>query len=1188
MAITGPGACPVILYANFTVTGRSILILSCAGKVQGYIAHHPVPLRGVPRTVTSSEIPKARQLLRHSQIHDHFFMLSVSPKLYGGLPPMEEGAREEMRKFLDDHPILKSFCEQYIATTAGALVGVALGPGAGISTTLFLGGLIRADNKVSASSKIAGLQAQITKLETDAKAGTITVKEMYDQVQNLTTNSLKTKGDHEAAVQELFDVIQEVKTDLADKKKPVDPVTHDRLSALVDVVDLVSGAIPNKKIAHQVRMAGHASLAFGKAFQMVKELGPIASIGISGLAGPVGLALTGISCIYSLFSSSGDPDGLDAVKDEIQRLSGQIATLESNLGYTLEQLQKNLTDFRIETAIQFRKLSTDITQLRTLSENYYQALNTKVDRLANNLSRGFMAIATMDLNQLIFHAKTRLSENNLTAKKRDDLLIDFAYWATVQAQNAIFTGMININTRQPNRYDDQDIVDILESHTEMELVGYLGYYPQAGGKGLALANPYVWARAVEEYIQLTLNTSALNSSPGVNREQTVRNLYLVGQILQNYIRSLQKNQELFKNLFIRYRQSLQTLQTLSFTEIEGLLSKNTADPRLIALDASFLLIEAFAKLAFHGSCQQDLIFSSLLWGQGKAPMRLMKTQDLRSFMRAIDGSDLKMRMMEIFFEGLLQTSLYAEQVFQQKIANANDTHPIITEMCQRLWLFGNRFYPTVTEFALGTYPIHSTPHFTDVLTLSVTLSYAVRSHHVPAVKALMSTPQVNAKDNLGMTPLHHACLTNQLLIVQYLVNNGADVQARDYRGLTPMHYAIGSSAQPIASFLMGQGASCFSLNEDGIRPSTIPTTSSLIQTLSGTFSKANYTTWISSHPSWGWADAPLHNFDETILLSSFNFLNLNLQSRKTNLSAATKRVKASCPERNLFAYYNSPADLILVNGAVYPPSATTYSLGSPVTSSLHVCITEDFLVGIVDLKTLRCWKLTDGIVTTYTLPKDCVNAKALDKNRVILQFADKSWQVYNIVTGQPSGTFISGVSDLHAHMGYLGIYQRLITAIQNGVPPNPKATELQVWDSETGALITTLKKHSAPIAALLTGTNIFVSVDQTGHTCVWDARGDLITEQTLAIAKPGPVPISYNRIRLLNDEAILYLENMNLCAWDLLNNNQTAVFSAPPKKFLAFDFHRNYLSLIADPKEMNIFQFNNPIQGRVYAPHTFL
>ncbi len=65
---------------------------------------------------------------------------------------------------------------------------------------------------------------------------------------------------------------------------------------------------------------------------------------------------------------------------------------------------------------------------------------------------------------------------------------------------------------------------------------------------------------------------------------------------------------------------------------------------------------------------------------------------------------------------------------------------------------------------------------------------------------------VNAKGMDKRTPLHHTARSGQVLIVEYLIKNGADVNAKEKLGWTPLHLAAENGYPTIVELLIANGA----------------------------------------------------------------------------------------------------------------------------------------------------------------------------------------------------------------------------------------------------------------------------------------------------------------------------------------------------------------------------------------------
>ncbi|XP_039365899.1 protein phosphatase 1 regulatory subunit 12C isoform X3 [Mauremys reevesii] len=78
--------------------------------------------------------------------------------------------------------------------------------------------------------------------------------------------------------------------------------------------------------------------------------------------------------------------------------------------------------------------------------------------------------------------------------------------------------------------------------------------------------------------------------------------------------------------------------------------------------------------------------------------------------------------------------------------------------------------------------------------------------------------RVNRTHAAGISALHQACIDENLEVVQFLVENGADVNQADNEGWTPLHVAASCGYKEIAQYLLAHGAQVAAVNSDGEIP----------------------------------------------------------------------------------------------------------------------------------------------------------------------------------------------------------------------------------------------------------------------------------------------------------------------------------------------------------------------------------
>jgi ankyrin repeat protein len=93
---------------------------------------------------------------------------------------------------------------------------------------------------------------------------------------------------------------------------------------------------------------------------------------------------------------------------------------------------------------------------------------------------------------------------------------------------------------------------------------------------------------------------------------------------------------------------------------------------------------------------------------------------------------------------------------------------------------------------------------------------AVEKGEIEVLKQhLAAGTDVNARDNISMTPLHWAVGNDLHEIVSLLLNNGADVDAKNEDGMTPLFF---SRSRAIAGILISKGAEVNEKDDKGGTP----------------------------------------------------------------------------------------------------------------------------------------------------------------------------------------------------------------------------------------------------------------------------------------------------------------------------------------------------------------------------------
>lgn len=61
-----------------------------------------------------------------------------------------------------------------------------------------------------------------------------------------------------------------------------------------------------------------------------------------------------------------------------------------------------------------------------------------------------------------------------------------------------------------------------------------------------------------------------------------------------------------------------------------------------------------------------------------------------------------------------------------------------------------------------------------------------------------SKPDINMRDSYGWTPLHTACNSGSMQVIETLISYGALVNCSNFKGDTPLHYLAKRQVSPTA------------------------------------------------------------------------------------------------------------------------------------------------------------------------------------------------------------------------------------------------------------------------------------------------------------------------------------------------------------------------------------------------------
>ena len=173
---------------------------------------------------------------------------------------------------------------------------------------------------------------------------------------------------------------------------------------------------------------------------------------------------------------------------------------------------------------------------------------------------------------------------------------------------------------------------------------------------------------------------------------------------------------------------------------------------------------------------------------------------------------------------------------------------------------------------------------------------------------------VDARDNLGLTPLHRAAWRGRAGLVGLFLDAGADVNARDHVGQTPLHLAALACNRDVVELLLAKGADVNAKTRAGRTP--LDLAAGVTDYLS---------TWVSSHAS---DVMPVEEPEQEQLEEAWRFEPRHLRTRDSRASFA-QELHAELSDRR---EHGQPVDARFTRAIEQEPQRTIRLLSRPTGS----------------------------------------------------------------------------------------------------------------------------------------------------------------------------------------------------------------------------------------------------------------
>jgi WD40 repeat protein len=623
----------IVLHKRLMPNNRILTIQSSKkGKIDAFITKNKrdrlVFINGLPPMIHPSAIEEAKASLRASKIIQQGSHISVMPRGRGGMWQTAASAGIRIAKQVPAAVALGIAVDstRYVIHKAGSGAlyllkaslpttydgikqAVIISGSVGLLTSLgqisLIGpAVVTAKQFLKKSKKVQSLMKETNALRKTASKNEQAFESKLDELLVAVFDQLKfSDTDIEAFHQVLANGMKEAHLKQA---KPTDFNHH--LTSLDAGASLFIQLLSTQDqgLAYKMQAVKNTAMTSLKLTSIVSNL---AKSGLSLAAlGPVFTAVSAfVGAARSIFANNQATYSLSA------QMNHRFTRLEAMLGEMYSDIMTKLGD-----------ISSNIKKLNSMTAHLQYTLDTRFDQLEQFLMTGLIEVSQHNFKNMCNMIDTYIIDvtggtpvesvvSKISYRQYTNAMIT---WGTNHAKTTISTTTNNIT----NDYDlSLETIRQLSAAFVERRFGFLTYYfnKQFGSSVSAndVANPIIWAKAA--YYYMHLRNSIPDYDVEYHNQGALKNFQAfihTGKTLQCFVRDVQAEERLFPYLLKQYKAALNVLRFTSWESIAKAIAgeENEAKRALNQLNANYLLLNAFAHLAFNVSYEEDSIFAMLI------------------------------------------------------------------------------------------------------------------------------------------------------------------------------------------------------------------------------------------------------------------------------------------------------------------------------------------------------------------------------------------------------------------------------------------------------------------------------------------------------------------------------------------------------------------------------------------------